>query len=89
MLSTLFPRSPWFFLQVVAIIDITSNLFSNSKEPLKYPKVFMTDPSNWQSSQLLFCKVGFPMCSQKFPGKRYLTAGIRLHIRNKVVHLNL
>ena len=68
MLSTSFPRSPWFFLQVVTIIGITSNLSSNSKEPSKYPKVFITDPSNWLRSKLLFHKVGFPMRSQKFLG---------------------
>ena len=68
MLSTSFPRKLWFFLQVVTIIGITSNLSSNSKEPFKYPKVFMTDPSNWWSSNLLFRKVGFPMHSLKFLG---------------------
>ena len=68
MLSTSFPRNPWFFLQVGTIIGITSNLSSNSKEPSKYPKVFMTDPSNWLGSNLLIRKVGFPMCSQKFLG---------------------
>ena len=68
MLSTSFPRSPWFFLEVVTIIGINSNLYSNSKEPSKYPKVFMTDLSNWQSSNLLFHQVGFPKCSQKFLG---------------------
>ena len=65
MLSTSFPRSPWFFSQVVTIIGIASKL-SNSKEPSKYPKVFMTNPSNCRSSYLLFRKVGFPMRSQKF-----------------------
>ena len=66
MLSTSFPRSPWFVLQIVTIIGITSNLSSNSKEPSKYPKVFITDPSNWLSCKLLFRKVGFSMRSQKF-----------------------
>ena len=68
MLSTSFPKSLWFFLQVMTIICITSNLSSNSQEPLKYPKVFMTNPSNWWSSKLLFRKVGFPMRFQKFLG---------------------
>ena len=68
MLSISFPRSLWFFLQVVTLIGITSNLSSNSKEPSKYPKVFMTNPSNWWNSNLLFHKVGFPVCSQKFLG---------------------
>ena len=30
-------RSLWFFLQVMKIIGITSNLSSKSKEPSKYP----------------------------------------------------
>ena len=61
MFSTSFPRSLWFFLQVVTIINFISNLSSNSKEPSKYPKVFfMTNLWNWQSSKLLFHKVGFP-----------------------------
>ena len=68
MLSTSFPRSSWFFLQIVTIIGNTSNLSSNFKEPSKYSKVFMTDPSNWRSSNLFFCKVGFPLCSLKFLG---------------------
>ena len=68
MLSISFPRSLWFFLQVVTIMGITSNLSFNFKGPSKYPKVFMTDPSNWQNSNLLFCKVGFLIRFQKLLG---------------------
>ena len=70
MLSTSYPRSLWFFLQIGTIISITSNLSSHSQEPSKYPKVFffMTNPSNWQSSKLLFRKVDFLMHSQKCLG---------------------
>ena len=68
MLNPSFPRSPWFFLQIETIIDISSNLSSNSKEPSKYPKVFMTDPSNWRSCKQLFRKFGFPMRSQNYFG---------------------
>ena len=52
-----FPISPLFFLQVMTIIDIISNLSSNSKEPSKYPKVYMADPSNWRS-----CKLPVSIC---------------------------
>ena len=68
MLSTLFLRRLWLFLQVETIIGFTSNLPSNSKEPSKCLKVFITNPSNWRSSNLLFRKVGFLMHSQKFLG---------------------
>ena len=68
MFSTSFPRSPWFFWQIVTIIGTTSDLSSYSEEPSKYPKVFMTDPSNLLSCKLLFRKVGFPMGSQKIFG---------------------
>ena len=68
MLSTSFPWSPWFFLQLVTMIGITSNLPSNSKEPLKYVKDSMTDPSNWRSCKLRIRKIGFPMRSQNFFG---------------------
>ena len=66
MLSPSFLRSPWYFLQVVAFIAITSNSSSNSKELSKYPNVFKTEPSNWRNSKLLFRKVSFLMRSQKF-----------------------
>ena len=86
MLSTSFPRSPLFFLQVVTIIGITLNLSSNFKEPSKYPKVFMADPANWRNSKLLFHKVGFPTRSQKFLGISVtITTGIHLHIQIEVV----
>ena len=68
MLSTSFPRIPWFFLQVVTIIAISSYLSSNSKELSKFPKVFMTDPSNWWSNKLFSRKVGFQMRYPKFLG---------------------
>ena len=79
MLSTSFSDSPCFFLQVVKIIGITSNLSFNSKEPSKYPKVFITNLSNWRSGKLLFRKVVFSLRSQKWSWyKRYLTAGTSL-----------
>ena len=56
------------FLQVVTIIGIISYLCTNSKQLSEYPKVFMTDPSNWRSSKVFFRKVGFPICSLKFLG---------------------
>ena len=62
------------------IIGITSNLSSNSKEPSKYPKAFMTNPSNWQSCKLLFCKVDFPMRSQKFLGIRVTSLPVSICI---------
>ena len=68
MLSKSFPRSLWFFLLIVTIICMTSNLSSNSKGPSKYTNVFMTDLSNRRSCKLLFHKIGFPMHSQKFFG---------------------
>ena len=72
-----------------ASIDITSNLSSNFKEPSKYSKIFLTDSSNWRSSNLLFRKVGFPVRSQNlFWYKRYFTSGIHLHIQIKVVDFN-
>ena len=52
----------------MTIIGITSNLSSISKEPSNYPKVFLTNLSNWRSCNLLFHKVGFPMHSQIFLG---------------------
>ena len=80
MLSTSFPKSLWFFLQIVTIKGITSNLSSNSKGPLKYPKVFMTDQSNWRRCRLRFHKVGFPMRSQKSFGISVTSLSVSIRI---------
>ena len=72
MLNTSFPRSLWFFLEIVTIIGITSNLSFNTNEHSKYPKVLVKVKVLWPTQQngckLLYCKVGFPMLSQKFFG---------------------
>ena len=86
MLSKSFPRSPWFFLQIVTIMGTTSNLSFNPKEASNYPKGFMTDPSNCRSCKLLFRKVGF---LEIYCYKRYLTDGLHLYIKIEVVDFNL
>ena len=80
MLSTSFSSCLRFFLQVVTIIDITSNLSSNAKQPSKYPKDFMIDPSNWRGSKLVFRKVDFPMPSQKFLGMSVTSLSVSICI---------
>ena len=87
MLNTSFPRNRWFFLQIVTIIDITSNVSSNSKEPSKYPKVFMTDPSNWRSCKLLFVNLAFQWVPRIF--LLYALPHCRIHFHIQIEFLIL